>query len=144
MNRWSVKREALRSGDRHRLALDRRRRRVRGHEHVHRPALDRKHQHGAAEQDQRERGHECDERHRLGQERAGDGREDLAQAALQEISQIRAQQHRDQYRRSDNRHRQQDLKGGLGDELNGNRLPVRRGEQRTALQQMLQVQAISL
>jgi hypothetical protein len=32
----------------------------------------------------------------------------------------------------------------LGDELNGNGLPVRGGEQRTALQQMLQVQAISL
>ena len=58
--------------------------------------------------------------------------------------QIGAQQHRDQDRRADDRHRQQDLKGGLGDELNGHGLPVRRGEQRAALQQMLQVQAISL
>ena len=49
--------------------------------------------------------------------------------------QIRAQQHRDQDRRSDNRHGQQDLKGGLGDELNGDGLPVRRREQRTALQE---------
>ena len=48
------------------------------------------------------------------------------------------------YRGADDRHGQQDLEGRLRDELNGDGLPVGCGEQRAALEQMLQVQAISL
>ena len=94
--------------------------------------------------DDRERGDERDQRDRLGQQRAGDGREHVAQAALQQIGEIGAEQHRDQDRRADDRHGEQHLKRGLGDELDRDRLPVGGGQQRAAFQQVLQVQSISL
>ena len=53
---------------------------------------------------------------------------------------VGAEQHGDENRRADDRHRQQDLKRRLRDELNGDRLPVRRRQQRAALEQVLQVQ----
>ena len=58
---------------------------ARNGEDVDRSALDDEHQDRSAEQHDRKRGDEGDQRHWLGEERAADGREDFAQAALQEI-----------------------------------------------------------
>ena len=53
---------------------------------------------------------------------------------------VGAEQHRHQDGGADDRHREQHLKGRLGDELNRDRLPVRGRQQRAALEQVLQVQ----
>ena len=60
---------------------------------------------------------------------------------LQQLGEIAAEQHRDEDRRADDRHGQQHLKRRLGDELDRDRLPIGRGEQRAALEQELQVQS---
>ena len=123
-----------------RLALDRARGGLGGQQHVHRAALDQKHQHRSAEQHDAERGHERDKRHRLGHQRAGNRREHLAQAAAQQLREIAAHQGGDQDRGADDRHRQQDLEGRLRDELDGDDWPVGCGEKRAAFEQELEVQ----
>ena len=63
---------------------------------------------------------------------------------MQQLGEIAAEQDGDEHRGADDRHGEQDLEGRLGDELDGDRLPVGRGEQRAAFEQVLQVQSISL
>ena len=113
---------------------------VRGKEHFDGSAFDQKHQDRSTEQHDAERGHEGDERDWLGQERARDGRKDLAHVSLHEIGDVGAQQDRHQNRGADERDGQQHLKRRGGDELNGNGRPVRGGQQRAALEQQLEVQ----
>ncbi len=109
-------------------------------QHRHGAPLDQEHQHRSAEQHDAERGDERDQGDRFGLERVGDGREDLAHAALEQIGDVAAEQDGDHDRGADDRHREQHLEGGLRDELNRDRLPVRQGEQRAALEQQLEVQ----
>ena len=70
----------------------------------------------------------------------GNRREDLAQAALQQLREIAAEEHRDENRGADDRHGQQHLERRLGRELNRDDRPVGGGEQRAALEQQLEVQ----
>ena len=125
--------------ERHRLALDRAGGLVRRQQHVERPAFDQTHQRRAARQRDGKRGDERAERDRLGRQRARNSVHDVSQAALQQIPEIGADQHRDQDGRAQDRHGQQHLKGRLRQELDRNRLPVGHREERAAFEEELQV-----
>ena len=73
-------------------------------------------------------------------ERAGDGRENLARTASQQIADVGPQHHRDEHGRADERHGEQRLKRRFGDELDRDRRPVGCGQERAAFQQELDVQ----
>ena len=68
----------------------------------------------------------------------------VSYALKRELGEIAAEQDGDENRRADERDREQHLKRRLGNELNGDHLPVRRGDERAPLEQMLQVHAFSL
>jgi hypothetical protein len=113
---------------------------VRGEHHVHDPALDEKHQDRATDQDDAEGRDECDQGDRLRHQGVRDRGEDLAHAALQQVAQVAAQEHRNQDGGADDRHGEERLKGRLRDELNGDDGPVRGGQQPAAFEQQLQLQ----
>ena len=70
----------------------------------------------------------------------GNGREDLAQASLQQVRQIGSEQDGDEDRGADDGHRQKHMEGRLRGELDHHGLPVGRGKQRAAFEQQLQAQ----
>ena len=109
-------------------------------QHRHRAALHQEHEDRAANQDQTESRHEREQRDRLRGEGVGDGGEHLTHAALQEVPEVAAEQHRDEDGGANDRHGQQHLERRLGHELNRDGLPVGDGQQGPALEQQLQVQ----
>ena len=126
-----------------RLSLDGPGRGVARHEHLDRSALDQEHEHGAAQQDDRERRGEREERQRLGHQGARNGRQDLPQTSLQQVRQIGAEQDGDEDRRADDGNGQKHLEGGLRGELDRDGLPVGGGNQGAAFEQQLQAQISS-
>jgi hypothetical protein len=123
-----------------RFPLDRSRAGISGKHDLDGPSFDKKHQYRSAKEDDAEGGHERDERHRFGHERVRDRRENLPQAALQQVGQVGSEQHRDKNGGTDDRHGQKDLKRRLCGELDNDSGPVRGCQQRTPLEQQLRGQ----
>ncbi len=123
-----------------RLTLDRPGRGVSRHEHLDRSALDQEHEHGATQEDDRERRGEGEERQRLGHQGARNGRQDVPQTSLQQVRQIGSEQEGDEDGRADDGDRQKHVKGRLRGELDHHGLPVGGGNQGAAFEQQLQAQ----